>query len=91
MCSRLDKDDIIDATKIGAKARFINHCCDPNAYARIIECANPLTGIEEKHIVIMAAKNIQEGEEITYDYKFPIEEKKLKCFCGAIRCKGSMN
>lgn len=33
----------------------------------------------------------QEGEEITYDYKFPIEDKKLRCYCGASRCKGSMN
>lgn len=33
----------------------------------------------------------QEGEEITYDYKFPIEDKKLKCYCGAPKCSGSMN
>ncbi len=34
---------------------------------------------------------LQEGEEITYDYKFPIEDKKLKCYCGASKCLGSMN
>lgn len=88
---RLDKDDIIDATKIGGMSRFINHCCEPNAYARIIEYENTESKQTEKHIVIMAAKNIQEGEEITYDYKFPIEDNKLKCFCGAPRCSGSMN
>lgn len=33
----------------------------------------------------------QEGEEITYDYKFPIEENKLRCYCGARSCQGSMN
>ena len=35
--------------------------------------------VEDKHIVIMAIRDILEDEEITYDYKFPIEEKKLKC------------
>ena len=44
-----------------------------------------------KHIVIFAGRDIQEGEEITYDYKFPIEDVKLKCYCGASKCQGSMN
>jgi histone-lysine N-methyltransferase SETD1 len=89
----LDKDDIIDATKIGGMSRFMNHCCEPNAYARIISYENSdgVTEESEKHIVIMAGRNIQEGEEITYDYKFPIEDKKLKCYCGAPRCSGAMN
>lgn len=33
---RLDRDSIIDATRKGGIARFMNHCCQPNAYARII-------------------------------------------------------
>lgn len=33
---RLDRDNIIDATRKGGIARFMNHCCQPNAYARII-------------------------------------------------------
>jgi len=82
---RLDKEDIVDATRIGGMARFINHCCEPNAYARIID------GGSDKHIVIMAAQEIKTGEEIVYDYKFPLEETKLQCFCGASMCKGSMN
>jgi histone-lysine N-methyltransferase SETD1 len=91
----LDKNSIIDATRTGGMARFINHSCEPNAYARIISCSsspdNDGNEIEEKHIAIMAARDIQEGEEITYDYKFPLEDKKLKCYCGAPRCSGSMN
>jgi histone-lysine N-methyltransferase SETD1 len=104
---RLDKDAIIDATRRGGMARFMNHSCVPNAYARIIDTHTAGTGDsttepssigdadkdsdEYKHIVIFAARDINEEEEITYDYKFPIEEKKLKCYCGAPRCKGSMN
>jgi histone-lysine N-methyltransferase SETD1 len=85
---RLDKDDIVDATRTGGMARFINHCCEPNAYARVISTDEL---IFDKHIVIFAARDIQEGEEITYDYKFPIEDTKLKCYCGASKCSGSMN
>lgn len=83
----------MDASRSGGMARFMNHCCEPNAYARIITA-----GLQDdndspsKHIVIFAARDIEEGEEITYDYKFPIEEgNKLKCFCGASKCQGSMN
>jgi SET domain-containing protein len=97
---RLDKESIIDATRTGGMARFMNHSCEPNAYAKVITTTKPLgpMGVvpgegeeEDKHIVIMAIRDILEGEEITYDYKFPLEEKKLKCYCGASRCLGSMN
>ena len=47
-------------------ARFINHCCEPNCYAEIIKVAN------QPKIVIYAKRNLSPGEEITYDYKFPI-------------------
>ena len=88
---RLDKDEIIDATRIGGMARFINHCCEPNAYARVINTDPQPDGTGDKHITIIAGRDIQEGEEITYDYKFPIEDTKLTCYCGASICQGSMN
>ena len=113
---RLDKENIIDATRTGGMARFMNHSCEPNAYAKVItttriiglkqskdrevDCQDQVIvqggngefrEIEEKHIIIMAMRDILEDEEITYDYKFPIEEKKLKCYCGASTCLGSMN
>ena len=98
----------MDATRTGGMARFMNHCCDPNAYAGIVNipegtsphpvdaaCAAIGVPLPEsfvgKHIVIFAGRDIQEGEEITYDYKFPIEDKKLRCYCGASKCQGSMN
>ncbi|KAI9366040.1 hypothetical protein DFJ73DRAFT_619421 [Zopfochytrium polystomum] len=82
---RIDEDTIIDATKKGNLARFINHCCDPNCNAKIIT----IDGC--KKIVIYANRDIEEGEEITYDYKFPIEEDKIPCFCGAEACRGYLN
>eukprot|EP01090_Pellita_catalonica_P007630 TRINITY_DN1821_c0_g1_i2.p1 TRINITY_DN1821_c0_g1~~TRINITY_DN1821_c0_g1_i2.p1 ORF type:complete len:482 (+),score=125.35 TRINITY_DN1821_c0_g1_i2:604-2049(+) len=84
---RIDEDTIIDATKKGNLARFINHCCDPNCYARVIQVGG------EKKIVIYSKENIAVNEEITYDYKFPIEPEHLKipCLCGSKSCRGSLN
>ncbi|KAJ3319719.1 Histone-lysine N-methyltransferase setd1a [Boothiomyces sp. JEL0866] len=75
---RIDEDRIIDATRKGNVARLINHCCDPNCSAKIIDVD------DNKRIVIYANRDIEEGEEITYDYKFPIEDDKIPCLCGAI-------
>ena len=35
--------------------------------------------------------DIKAGDEITYDYKFPIEDDKVPCFCGAENCRGTLN
>ena len=67
---RVDNDYVIDATKKGNLARFINHCCEPNCYAEIIKVAN------QPKIVIYAKRNLHPGEEITYDYKFPIGARR---------------
>nr|XP_046242795.1 histone-lysine N-methyltransferase SETD1B-like isoform X2 [Scatophagus argus] len=82
---RVDQDTIIDATKCGNLARFINHSCNPNCYAKII------TVESQKKIVIYSRQPISINEEITYDYKFPIEEIKIPCLCGAEGCRGSLN
>ncbi|XP_047250354.1 histone-lysine N-methyltransferase ATXR7 isoform X13 [Capsicum annuum] len=82
---RLDDDYVVDATKRGGIARFINHSCEPNCYPKVISVEG------EKKIFIYAKRHIAAGEEITYNYKFPLEEKKIPCNCGAKRCRGSMN
>ncbi|KAK6640665.1 hypothetical protein RUM44_012362 [Polyplax serrata] len=82
---RIDLETIIDATKCGNLARFINHSCNPNCYAKIITIEG------QKKIVIYSKKDIKVDEEITYDYKFPIEEEKIPCLCGAAQCKGYLN
>ncbi|KAF9973216.1 histone methyltransferase set1 [Actinomortierella ambigua] len=82
---RVDDDTVIDATKMGNIARFINHCCTPNCNAKII------TVDGQKKIVIYAKRDIEEGEEITYDYKFPIEADKIPCLCGSKGCRGTLN
>ncbi|XP_033947206.1 histone-lysine N-methyltransferase SETD1B-A-like [Pseudochaenichthys georgianus] len=82
---RVDQDTIIDATKYGNLSRFINHSCNPNCYAKIISVES------RKKIVIYSRQPIGVNEEITYDYKFPIEDTKIPCLCGADGCRGTLN
>uniref|UniRef100_UPI0037E98B96 histone-lysine N-methyltransferase 2B isoform X2 n=1 Tax=Semicossyphus pulcher TaxID=241346 RepID=UPI0037E98B96 len=84
---RIDDFDVVDATMHGNAARFINHSCEPNCYSRVINVEG------RKHIVIFALRKIYRGEELTYDYKFPIEDasNKLNCNCGARRCRRFLN
>ncbi|NXY57700.1 SET1A methyltransferase, partial [Callaeas wilsoni] len=107
---RVDHDTIIDATKCGNLARFINHCCtvspgwspnpgggtpggpadpsclpQPNCYAKVI------TIEAQKKIVIYSKQAIGVNEEITYDYKFPIEDTKIPCLCRTESCRGTLN
>lgn len=85
---RVDENTVIDATKKGGIARFINHCCDPSCTAKIIKVGG------KKRIVIYALRDIASNEELTYDYKFEREiddEERLPCLCGAPGCKGFLN
>lgn len=82
---RIDEKNIVDATRSGSLARFMNHCCEPNCYARII------TVDGQKKIVVYSKTDIHPGDEITYDYKFPLEDDKIPCFCGAPTCRGFLN
>lgn len=66
--------------------KFVNvFVLQPNCYAKII------TVESQKKIVIYSRQPISIDEEITYDYKFPIEETKIPCLCGADSCRGSLN
>ncbi|KAL9252647.1 Histone-lysine N-methyltransferase ATXR7-like protein [Drosera capensis] len=76
---RLDDGYVVDATKRGGIARFINHSCEPNCYTKVISVEG------QKKIFIYAKRNIAAGEEITYNYKFPLEEQKIPCHCGSKR------
>lgn len=82
---KIDEDTVIDATMKGNAARFINHACDPSCYSKIVDI------LGKKHIIIFAMRKIKRGEELAYDYKFPIEDVKLVCTCGAKKCRKYMN
>uniref|UniRef100_A0A8C2KZB7 Histone-lysine N-methyltransferase n=1 Tax=Cyprinus carpio TaxID=7962 RepID=A0A8C2KZB7_CYPCA len=84
---RINDYEVVDATMHGNAARFINHSCEPNCYSRVVNVDG------QKHIVIFATRKIYKGEELTYDYKFPIEEpgNKLPCNCRAKKCRKFLN
>ncbi|KAK8535219.1 hypothetical protein V6N13_081357 [Hibiscus sabdariffa] len=84
---RIDKEHIIDATRKGGIARFVNHSCLPNCVAKVISLRN------EKKVVFFAERDIYPGEEITYDYHFNHEDegKKIPCLCNSKNCKRFLN
>ena len=55
---RLDDECVLDATTCGNMARFMNHCCTPNCYCKVVEADG------RKHIVIFAQRDLEEGEEV---------------------------
>jgi hypothetical protein len=87
---RVDSKWVIDATKAGNGARFINHSCAPNCASRVQRSGAPG---KPGRIYIDALRDIAPGEELAYDYMFELEpaEKKLACRCGAPTCRGFMN
>ncbi|GMI95088.1 hypothetical protein HRI_003178100 [Hibiscus trionum] len=85
---KIDKEHIIDATRKGGIARFVNHSCLPNCVAKVISLRN-----EKKVVVFFAERDIYPGEEITYDYHFNHEDegKKIPCLCNSKNCKRFLN
>jgi SET domain-containing protein len=78
---------VIDATKRGGPARWINHSCAPNCEANE----------EDGRVFIDAIRAIRLGQELSYDYSLVLEERhtpKLKrehpCHCGVRQCRGTL-
>jgi hypothetical protein len=74
-----DGKHVIDGEGVAA---FINHSCDPNCEADEIK----------GRVWIIACRDIEAGEELTYDYNLydgDLDDPSL-CVCGAPNCRGSM-
>lgn len=82
---RIDKHTVCDATLYGSLARFVNHSCDPNIVTKILRYGR------SKIIALIAKRDIEHGEELSYDYMFDYEQIKIPCNCGAQNCRGFMN
>ncbi len=76
----------IDGAVNGNDARFINHSCAPNCKSTV----------EDRRVFIDAIRDIEQGEELTFDYKLDvnasteIKKKRYACRCGALNCRGTM-
>ncbi|MEI7727975.1 MAG: SET domain-containing protein-lysine N-methyltransferase [Verrucomicrobiota bacterium] len=62
-------------------ARHINHSCAPNCEAQL----------HDGHIWVVACRDIQPGEEVTFNYGFDLANyRDYPCRCGAPECVGFM-
>ena len=63
-------------------AAFVNHSCRPNCETDQIK----------GRILIIAVRDIEPGEELTYDYNIYDAEpgEKCPCYCGAPDCRKTM-
>ena len=71
-CFKLTNRTVIDAGVGGNLARYINHSCRPNCYIEI----------KDGTIWIRAARTIERGEELTYDYHTD-GDGLIECRCRA--------
>jgi len=71
----------LDGSKGGNGTHYINHSCDPNSYMKIVY----------GHILFLALRDINPGEEITIDYESTLHSNSKKCTCGAPSCRRTIN
>ena len=83
----VDDRTVIDAGVGGNEARFFNHSCDPNCQSIIVR----------RRVYLETTRDIEPGEELTYDYEIPREgeddetaRRKWPCHCGARNCRGTL-
>lgn len=91
----LNDEYVIDANHRGNDARWINHSCNPNCEAVVIEHDGDDRSLDR--IYIEATRNIPAGRELTYNYGITLAERhtpRLKkiwaCRCGSAKCTGTM-
>src|SRR5436309_11827429 len=64
----------IDGKVLRNTARYINHSCDPNC----------ITELTRRSIWIIALRDIQAGEELTFNYRY--DAKTHPCHCRSGNC-----
>ena len=74
--------ETIDAYRMGNVGRFMNHSCEPNCETQKWLVHGELA------IGFFAIKDIDMGEELTFDYNFErYDDKPMKCYCGSKGCR----
>ncbi|PWN43075.1 hypothetical protein IE81DRAFT_312660 [Ceraceosorus guamensis] len=81
----LQREEYLDATKKGGKARFINHSCSPNCYVAKWHVGKHM------RMGIFAQRSITAGEELTFNYNVDrYGHDAQECFCGEPNCVGTL-
>jgi uncharacterized protein len=75
--SELEAEWYVDGSVDGNQTQYINHSCDPNADAVVIDGS----------LFIFALREIAPGEEITVDYLNSFEQDRSVCQCLAAACR----
>ncbi|KAJ2627767.1 hypothetical protein GGF44_004647, partial [Coemansia sp. RSA 1694] len=80
----IGQNKVIDATRKGCVARFVNHSCGPNCVLQKWMVGGAV------RMGIFVERPIKRGEEITFDYKFErlAGTEPQPCYCGSPECKG---
>jgi hypothetical protein len=84
----VDDKYVIDATKEGSDARYINHSCDPNCESVVVR----------RRVYIHALRPIAQGEELVYDYWYVTDDdytladlqRIYPCRCKSPICRGTL-
>ncbi len=84
----VDARTVVDGNEQGNGTRFINHSCAPNCEVLF----------DKKRIFFRTLRNVEPGEELTYDYWYRVDdsytEEDVKriypCDCGAKSCRGTL-
>jgi uncharacterized protein len=84
----VDDDWVIDATRGGSDARYINHACDPNCESVVVR----------RRVYIHALRPIAQGEELVYDYWYVTDgdytledlQRIYPCRCRSPLCRGTL-
>ncbi len=79
---------VIDGSRKGNDAKYINHSCEPNCEVLI----------SRQRVFIHALRDIEPGEELFYDYWYMTDEsytmedlrRIYPCKCGAKTCRGTL-
>ena len=75
----LNDEQDLDGDVAWNPARLLNHSCAPNCEAEL----------QEDRIWIVATRDIQAGEEITFNYGYDlVDYREYPCRCGAPGCVG---
>ena len=75
--------EYIDALHDSNPVKYINHSCDPNCESEQ----------DDDRIFIRALRDITAGEELTYDYRYIVDENdedEYTCVCGTKNCRKTM-
>jgi SET domain-containing protein len=77
----LNAEEDLDGNVAWNPARLINHSCTPNCEAEL----------EEGRIWIVARRDIDPGEEVTFNYGYDlVDYRDHPCRCGSAGCVGYM-